>query len=81
MRQLLDAPLGSGGLIGDGVGAGLKWMSAVASNPLPVNVHLIVHHKQFSPQFLVLQWDAAAIAPSLLLPTLDVEAHPFDQQL
>lgn len=67
-------------MVSESVGTGLGRMPAVPPNPFPVNVQVIVQREQFSPQVLVLQGSTATVAPSLALPTSDVEEHSVDEQ-
>lgn len=56
----------------------LERVLIVAFDPPPPNVHPAAETDQFSPEFLVLQLDAAAIAPPLYLPTEDSKTHSVD---
>ena len=71
-----------GCIIADSVGLGKTFeaLAIIKYYELRNDRVLVLVPKQFSPQLLVLQLNASAVAPPLLLPTPGEETHSLDQQ-
>ena len=80
-RHGQTAYLGARGLVGKCIGAGLDGVTIVSPDPAPTNRPSRTELEEFAPEFLVLQLEAAAVAPAILLPAKDPEPHSVDQQL
>ena len=78
-RQAIQPARMPGGTIRQCVCPALVRVPSVSLYPLPLNMVLFVERDQFAPQLAVLDCRAAAVPPTIALPSMDKMRYSIDE--